>query len=84
VSTGILFDGQRWLYFHDAKVNADNFTKHLLLKLAEACHDLISKVFAFQYDMARLSWNDSNSGITRQPLLKFIIVIVIVITMERA
>jgi len=84
VSTGILFDGQRRLYFHEenAKVNADNFTKHLLLKLAEACHDLISEVFAFQHDMARRSWNDSNSGITRQPLLRFIIVIVI--TMERA
>jgi len=71
VLSGILFDGLRRLHFHEenAKVNADNFTKYLLPKLADACR------LAFQQDMAQRSWNDSDSGSTRQPRLRFTIII---------
>ena len=80
VLSGILFDGLRWLHFHEenAKVNADNFTKYLLTKLADACR------LAFQQDIAQRSWNDSDSGSTRQPRLRFTIIIIIIIIMERA
>ena len=46
--SGILFEGLSWLHFHEeiAKVNADNFAKYMLLKLADACR------LAFQQDMA--------------------------------
>jgi len=76
VLSGILFDGLRRLHFHEenAKVNADNFTKYMLPKLADACR------LAFQQDMAQRSWKDSDSGSTRQPRRRFIIIIIV---MER-
>ena len=78
--SAILFDGLRRLHFREE--NAKVIIKLIISpnicyqKLADACR------LAFQQDMAQRSWNDSDSGSTRQPRLRFTIIIIII--MERA